>query len=75
MDEILSKPVGLVHVYQPGFAGHRHYYKFDSILRVGLANNTEELCSKEYFCKKDRDIQYARDKIEGIIDMLIKSVS
>lgn len=75
MYDIISKPTGLIFRQRPGFSGRKFYVKFDAIIRTNMAKDKDELCSVEYFNKMDEEIQYARDKIEEIINKLIAAVS
>jgi len=63
----------LIVKQHPGYCGDKIYVKFEAIIHTSLAKNTDELCSKEYFDKMDREINDARTYMEQIIDQLIRS--
>ena len=72
MNNILSRHnYGLILRQMPGYVGNDLYIKYDSLIRVGLPKDVSELCSKEYFDKKNKEINYCRNCIEAIIEELL----
>lgn len=59
----------------PGYCGGKVYTKFEAIIRTGMAKDTDELCSDEYFNKMNREINDARTYMEQIINRLIIAVT